>query len=161
MYKSASFDETRLEGDTGGNGRKAPTEKVVKHADSSQHEALTGCGAASMTGVGGCYLDMQPLCPVFMPKGTTVQYEDYAEHLPIVTVDNKRMTAKLVPTAGGGMTDAVIKDVMEKAITWRWDLTSGELFVITTDGVGTHISPAFLILRSIIIAIFRSIIGEA
>eukprot|EP01046_Picozoa_sp_COSAG06_P002991 COSAG06_NODE_112_length_23474_cov_81.804458_5_plen_607_part_00 len=147
LYRSASFDETRLEGDTGA-GRKAKTERLVTVGD-DDGEALSARGAASMTGIGGCFLDCQPLCPVYLPKGQSVDYAAIADHLPVMKIDGESVTGQLLPTAGGGMTDAIIKDVMEKSIVWRWRKKEGDdwnknTHIITTDGVGTHISVAFL-----------------
>ena len=56
-------------------------------------------------------------------------------------------------TAGGGVTNDTIIDVVQKAMAWRWEgetmspweqKNAKKLRIITTDGVGIHINPVFL-----------------
>eukprot|EP01048_Picozoa_sp_COSAG05_P004113 COSAG05_NODE_210_length_14015_cov_3.851785_7_plen_507_part_00 len=135
-----------MEGDTG-SGRKAKAERIVTYGAADDGEAISGRGNAAMTAVGGGFLDNQPLRPVFIPKGESMRLEEYMPHIPKVQVDGEEVTGWVMPTAGGGMTDAIIQEVMEKAIVWRWRKRGWfgvKTCFITTDGVGTHISVAFL-----------------
>ena len=67
------------------------------------------------------------------------------KHMPEMVIDGKLVRGAFVLSPSGGVTSSIVAEVMERAITWRWkDRPANQWAIITTDAVGTHISPAFL-----------------
>jgi hypothetical protein len=153
LYRSASFDEVALEADTG-SGRKNKSEKTVidrSNGRDDDGECVSSRGSARMSGIGCSYLDNQPGVAVMLLKGETADAKLLGEGFTMnVAGENKK--GWVLYTPGGGMTNDCISDVMEKAITWRWQGVESpweqknrkRLRIITTDGVGIHINPKFL-----------------
>ena len=153
LFRSASFDEVSLEADTG-DGRKNKSERtVVDRSDGREDDAecASSRGYARMSGVGCSYLDNQPGVAVMLVKGETADAKLLGEGFTMQVAGQKKK-GWVIYTPGGGMTNEVINDVMEKAIMWRWNdvyspwelKNERRMWVITTDGVGIHINPSFL-----------------
>lgn len=121
LYRSASFDEVALEADTR-SGRKNKSEKtMVDRRDGREDdgECVSSRGSARISGVGCSYLDNQPGVAVMLVKGETADAKLLGQGFTLEVAGEKKK-GWVIYTPGGGMTNDVIGDVMEKAIMWRW-----------------------------------------
>ena len=153
LYRSASFDEVSLEADSG-SGRKNKSECTMVDRRAGREddgECVSSRGNARISGIGCSYLDNEPGVAVMLVKGETADAKLLGEGFDMRVAGVKKK-GWVIYTPGGGMTNEVIGEVMEKAIMWRWKNVESpweqkrgkKMRIITTDGVGIHINPTFL-----------------
>ena len=51
---------------------------------------------------------------------------DFVGLLPSVTICGQKKTGFYKPSAGGGMTNALIRETLTESIFWRWDVNYEE-----------------------------------
>jgi len=144
---SASFDECGLDAATGNgnNARKSRGERIVLAGDGDDGETVSSRGGSKVTLVGGSYLDMEPTRPGVIIPTQTLSAASYDDDLPQLYIDGEKRRSHLIHRESGGMTTDLIIEYVEECIAWRWaDRGDDEWAVLTTDGVGTHISIEFM-----------------
>ena len=148
LHFSASFDECGLDSATtggGNNSRKARGERIVLAGDGDDGETVSSRGGTKVTLVGGSYLDNEPTIPGIIMPTQSLSEEAYDRHIPSLAIDGEMKRAHLMSRESGGMTSDLIIEYVQQCIAWRWAGRDADQWcVLTTDGVGTHISMEFL-----------------